>query len=255
MYKGLFKGIPYHRSKMMLFVLRLAVLFCSISPSFLNASLLFSRSASSQSFVSHSQASQDAFVYSLLYELENKQDQGYYLELGSGHPVNSNNTLSFEKDLGWQGVSIDASSFFRDIWQSARQNPLLIEDATRSDYAAILSSFPRDIDYLSLDVDNVCDAVLRKLPLDRYFFKIITIQHDAYRIGDKLRYDEREILESFGYRLLCSDISSSGCAFEDWWIYPGAFREDVVRSLGSLDLQAKDHKEAVRIIRGQSLKH
>ncbi len=237
---------------MMLFFLRIVVLFFSIAPCFLNALSQRPWFSPSKPFVSHSQASQDEFVYSLLYEMENKQDLGYYLELGSGHPVNANNTLTFEKDLGWAGVSIDVSSYYKDIWQSARQNPLLIQDAIRSDYATILSTFPHLIDYLSLDVDNVCDAVLRKLPLDRYFFKIITIQHDAYRIGDKLRYDEREILESFGYRLVCSDISSSGCAFEDWWIYPNAFPEDVLTSLSSCDLQGKDHKEAIRIIRDRS---
>ncbi len=41
-----------------------------------------------------------------------------------------------------------------------RQNPLLIEDAMRSDYRQILKSFPKVIDYLSLDIDDSYDVVL-----------------------------------------------------------------------------------------------
>lgn len=233
----------------MLFILRVAVIFLGLVPSFLNAFSLSSWFSTSKPFVSHSQASQDEFVYCLLYELENKRDDGYYLELGSGHPITVNNTVSLEENLGWKGLSMDVSSYFQGLWESTRQNSLVIEDATRADYVAHLSAFPQVIDYLSLDVDNVCDEVLRKLPLDQYYFKVITIQHDAYRLGDNLRQNERDILESYGYRLVCSDISDYGCAFEDWWIYPDAFREDVVGFLSSCDLQGKDHREALRIIR------
>ena len=40
----------------------------------------------------NSQSSQDQFVYTLLYELLDKQDSGYYLEIGAGEPISINNS-------------------------------------------------------------------------------------------------------------------------------------------------------------------
>ncbi len=201
---------------------------------------------------SYSQASQDRFVYLLLYELLGKQDEGYYLEIGSGHPTNINNTYFLEKNLSWKGVSIDIDEVLKEVWSSARQNPLLIEDATLSDYHSILQPFPRVIDYLSLDIDSSYDIVLKKIFLSDHIFKIITIEHDFYKYGDKYRESERKILSSLGYYLLCPDISLSHngkeVVFEDWWINPSAFPADVLSKLTSLDLKAKNHSQLISSI-------
>src|SRR5271156_4992668 len=102
----------------------------------------------------YSQAAQDRFVYMILYGLLGKQDQGYYLEIGAGDPINTNNSYFFEKELNWSGVSIDISKEHTKQWYAARNNLLLNEDATKSDYGTILQSFPKVIDYLSLDIDE-----------------------------------------------------------------------------------------------------
>ncbi len=194
----------------------------------------------------NSQASQDEFVYFLLYDLLEKQDTGHYLEIGAGEPQHINNSYFFEKTLNWDGVSIDISGALTDSWYAARNNTLLIEDATRSDYRLILKNFPQVIDYLSLDVDSVYDVVLNQIPFDEHVFKIITIEHDFYRYGDMYRSKERAILSSFGYHLLCSDVSNDGFSFEDWWIHPSQFPPDVFSALKALDLKSKDHKELIQ---------
>ena len=43
----------------------------------------------------HGQASQDEFVYTLLYALLGKEDKGYYLEIGAGHPTIINNSYVY----------------------------------------------------------------------------------------------------------------------------------------------------------------
>ncbi len=172
----------------------------------LTENLLFAKHEKMQSY---SQASQDRFVYFLLYELLDKQDDGYYLEIGAGHPINGNNSYLFEKNLGWKGVSIDIDKASKKIWYSVRQNPLLIEDATQSDYKSILEPFPQVIDYLSLDIDSNYDIVLQRMPFNDHIFKIITIEHDFYRFGDKYKRDERMILTSLGYYLLCPDVCAA----------------------------------------------
>ena len=194
----------------------------------------------------NSQASQDEFVYFLLYDMLDKQDTGHYLEIGAGEPQLINNSYFFEKQLNWDGVSIDISDGLRDRWYADRSNTLLIEDATKSNYRSILKSFPRVIDYLSLDVDSVYDVVLKRIPFDEHIFKVITIEHDFYRYGDLYRSKERTILASFGYHLLCSDVSNDGFSFEDWWIHPSQFPPEVFSALKALDLKSKDHRELIR---------
>jgi len=148
-------------------------------------------------------------------------------------------------------VSIDISDALKQEWYSVRNNPLLIEDATRSDYAAILQSFPQFIDYLSLDVDGNYDTVLEQIPFNDHIFKVITIEHDFYRYGNSYREKERKILTSLGYYLLCSDVSCQGLTFEDWWIHPSAFPPSVLSAITSLDLQAKDHKQLIQAIQNK----
>ncbi len=196
----------------------------------------------------HAQASQDEFVYALLYGMLNKNDKGTYLEIGAGPPVTINNTCILES-LGWERLSIDIAADHAHEWSSVRRNPLLVADATQCDYSEILQSYPSVIDYLSLDVDGHYDVVLKRIPLDRYIFKIITIEHDFYRFGDLFKSKEREILSSYGYYLLCPDVTHPACgSFEDWWIHPSAFSTQDLSKLSSLDLSWKDHKQIVRAI-------
>lgn len=193
----------------------------------------------------HSQASQDKFVYSLLYGLLDKQDPGYYLEVGAGEPIHINNSYFFEKMLHWKGVSIDISEDLSERWYAARSNPLVTEDATRCNYSKILKPFPKVIDYLSLDIDGFYDVVLEKIPFDHYVFKVITIEHDFYRYGDQFRKKERLFLEAHGYHLLCANVMNAGCAFEDWWIHPSAFPPETFAELKTLDLQECESSQMI----------
>jgi hypothetical protein len=195
----------------------------------------------------YSQASQDQFVYLLLYGLLDKQDDGFYVEIGAGHPWDGNNTYVFEKNLEWKGISLDIVDR-RNLWYSTRQNTLLIQDATQADYQSILQPFPKVIDYLSLDIDNYYDTVLQRIPFNDYFFKIITIEHDFYRLGGELREKERKILTALGYYLLCADVSSMDLVFEDWWIHPCLFPAEVFSKLILLDLNGKNHDQLIKII-------
>ena len=74
--------------------------------------------------------------------------------------------------------------------------------------------FPKSIDYLSVDIDALSVNVLKILPLDDYRFKVITIEHDGYLYGDKYRDEQRSILSSYGYLLLCSNVYAEQPGFE-----------------------------------------
>jgi hypothetical protein len=202
----------------------------------------------------YSQASQDEFAYTLLYDLLHKQDEGYYLEIGSSDPIKNNNTYFFEKNLNWKGVGLDIDDKLQHLWSATRKNPLLIQDATKADYRTILRTFPHVIDYLSLDIDGKYDEVLRQIPFDDYVFKFMTIEHDCCCFGDKYKISERQILTSLGYYLLCADVSFRNNSFEDWWIHPSILPADLLSSLKSLDLKNKEHGQLLKAIQSLIIK-
>lgn len=198
----------------------------------------------------YSQASQDQFAYTILYDVLKKKDAGYYLEIGSADPIFNSNTYFFEQNCYWDGVSLDIEPKYQELWYGLRNNLLLIEDSTKANYASILQSFPQVIDYLSLDIDRSYEVVLEQIPFKDYIFKVITIEHDFYRFGDIYREREREILRSFDYYLLCPDVLHIAVgSFEDWWIHPSAFTPSTFQALTSLDLATKDHQKIIEIIK------
>ncbi len=220
-------------------------------PPYLNRLFLILLKANStfKSKIFYSQACQDAFVYTLLYDIEKKSDKGYYLEIGAAHPIRISNTYFLEKNLDWKGVSIEISPHYQKLWARKRRNQLLLVDATQTDYSIILKPFPKIIDYLSVDVDGQYDVVLNKIPFDKYIFKIITIEHDFYRFGAIYKDKERQILTSLGYQLLCSDVLAMGQgSFEDWWVHPSGFAKEKLQELLSLDLKEKDPNEIISIL-------
>lgn len=92
-------------------------------------------------------------------------------------------------------------------------------------YEAVLPKyFDSDIiDYLQVDIEpsNHTLAALKKLPLKKYRFKIITFETDLYMggPGEQVRSESRKILSDLGYELIIGDVLESGqYAYEDWWV-------------------------------------
>lgn len=162
---------------------------------------------------SYSQAGQDLWA---LKESGYKKD-GFYIEIGAYDPVSLSNTVALEQK-GWNGISFELSDI-QDIWSQKRKNKLVICDATKFDFldCFITNQVPKNIDYLSLDIDEYSLACLRILPLDKYNFNSITIEHDEYIRGSENKNKMREILFSYGYKLSCPDVAHNDCIYEDWW--------------------------------------
>ena len=132
-----------------------------------------------------SQALQDLFVISIL---KNKNN-GYFLEIGSNHPITCNNTYMLEKEYGWKGLMIEYDSSFEQLYKDLRPNSIYrISDARLVDYRGILdtNTFPCNIDYLQIDLDVNNKSTLDTLVLldntcfDKYKFATITFEHDIY---------------------------------------------------------------------------
>ena len=180
-----------------------------------------------------SQANQDQFVD---FMLNNKQF-GTYVDIGSYHPIEDNNTYVFDA-RGWSGICVDLQ-LDEQLYSQTRSAYAIKSNALSVNY---LNLFQRmccssTIDYLSIDVDESSTKVLEMLPHDQYRFNVITIEHDAYVHGDKYRTPQRELLTSLGYILFTEDVkvpesvwnmmvtekivtNKLNVGFEDWWISP-----------------------------------
>lgn len=168
--------------------------------------------------VSHSQAGQDLFA---LYMTQYRSLPKTYLDIGCQGPFHNNNTFLLEQ-YGWKGLSIDIEDFHYE-YANYRSNPFYQADVTTINWEATLSRLSfydtNTIDYLSFDVDDATYLAFLHFPFDKIRFRVITIEHDSYRVGNNLRDMLRYQLENYGYTLVCADVSLSGFGeFEDWWV-------------------------------------
>ena len=169
----------------------------------------------------YSQAKQDKFVLSFFKE----GYSGTFVDVGCWMPDEINNTLLLEEH-GWYGVSFDITDMSYD-WK-LRGTPFICANALTCDFKKLFEEnlIPKVVDYLSLDVEGDGDRfnALVNVFKSGYEFKIITIEHDAWRgYIETERNPQREFLNKNGYFLLCSNVAGKRVPFnpmEDWWINP-----------------------------------
>lgn len=175
---------------------------------------------------SYARENQDLFIAAIF----NKKLNGTYLEVGGFQPINWNNTYLLEKDLQWTGVSIELKEEWAAQWPGVRNNPCIVADATAIDYNSFLEEHGmyNYIDYLSLDIDpaEATYDVLNKLDFNTYTFGAITYEHDAYFAGNGMRDASRELLDSYGYKRVLSDVQHKDLKFEDWYIMESLMTND-----------------------------
>lgn len=171
-------------------------------------------------FISRSQAGQDLAVHALL---GGKRD-GWFIDIGCSHPVDLSNTYALEQQLGWRGILLDSSINAIEMCRAQRSNHAWCDDATKIDWAARLLQIeppvPAVIDYASVDVDEHTHAALENLLRSGKRFRVLTVEHDHYARGDRLRLPNRDLLRQYGYDIIASDVHSNKCSFEDWAVAP-----------------------------------
>jgi hypothetical protein len=185
------------------------------------------------------QAQQDKFVLSILQE---KRD-GYFVEIGSNHPININNTYLMESAYDWKGIMIEYSPEHLPSYKEHRANSAhIIQDATTINYRDLFvnQNTPSVIDYLQIDLEVSNRSTLRTLELldeqvlDTYKFRTVTFEHDIYS-GDHhdTRAKSREIFQKRGYILAFADIHNRDpiYPYEDWYVHPEVVNMDYVTAL------------------------
>lgn len=166
------------------------------------------------SFVSHSQAGQDRFVHAI-----RPKSNGTFIDIGCCHPIELSNTFALEK-IGWRGLLVDSDEDAVKLCKELRSSIVACGDARCLDWSLLASQLECSglIDYASVDVDEHTHAALANLLESNLRFRVLTVEHDHYQRGDRLRTPNRLLMEAHRYELLCADVHSNGCCFEDWFV-------------------------------------
>tara|TARA_B100000963_G_scaffold171100_1_gene148880 strand:- start:1804 stop:2454 length:651 start_codon:yes stop_codon:yes gene_type:complete len=175
----------------------------------------------------YSQSMQDMFVLTML----NGKRNGIYVEIGADRPKIISNTYLLETEFDWSGVSFEIDGDKVIEFNKVRRNKCICEDAQFYDYRYLFDerNFPKQIDYLQLDIDPAHQTLqaLANLPLDEYRFSVITYETDVYRDGADIQEEQAVILKSLGYQLVSKNVMCEGNPYEDWWVDPNVISEDV----------------------------
>jgi hypothetical protein len=171
---------------------------------------------------SFSQSAQDQFVLKVL----DYKPNGYFLEIGSNHPININNSYLLEKEYQWNGLMVEYDRSFEELYKTYRTSKYVIKDARQVNYIELMADFPKNMDYLQIDLEVTNGStietleVLDKTIFPEYTFSVVTFEHDIY-VGDHFdtRNRSREIFEKNGYTLFYSNVKNQNCEYEDWYIH------------------------------------
>lgn len=189
-------------------------------------------------FEQRSQAAQDYFVYSVFKKHGDLQiGRGQFLELGSEHPIENNNTYELETKLGWGGVLVEIDPQWEEGYKKHRTSPYIIGDSTKIDWITQLSElgYPAGtvFDYLSLDIDSATLETMRNFPFDKYEFKLITGEHDLWREPPTKKFEMAKTFMGLGYKYICENVKNLGNPYEEWWYNPKYIDENLIQSLRS----------------------
>jgi hypothetical protein len=190
---------------------------------------------------SNSQSAQDIFVL----HVTNFKRNGTFVEIGSNHPKEHNNSFVLESSYDWKGLLVEYDKSFIELYKSYRPRSLYcIQDARTVPYREILDkyNFPTAIDYLQIDLDvnnrSTLDTleVLNTTVFDKYKFASITFEHDIYT-GNFFNTQQisRRIFKERGYEMVFPDVSvfweGGFKPFEDWYVHPELVDMDYINKI------------------------
>ena len=173
---------------------------------------------------------QDVFAFELIGA------KGTFLDLGCYHPFDGSNSAGLER-MGWTGLLFDIREKWTTLCEQHRSSPVFLVDVTTDDFAEILiENFPsKEVDYISIDVDEAGLGALNQILTNNFRFKCLTFEHDSYhRPVETLRDPSRKILLEHGYIPLFENVLTDGTdlqglqPWEDWWIDPKQFDDYIV---------------------------
>jgi hypothetical protein len=195
--------------------------------------------------VFYSQSAQDEWVNKIF---RGKRD-GFYLDIGAYDGIESSNTAFFGRELGWNGICVDANRSAYDRLVINRPDSINVfaavnnydgtcrfTDYSINDYGdevpcyklnTIMEKYnaPNVIDYMSIDIEGSEFIVLSCFDFDRWQVGSITLEHNLYSAGSEEKNKLYDLLTSNGFirvveDVLCLDTHPSVYQqpYEDWYV-------------------------------------
>lgn len=191
-----------------------------------------------------SQSGQDKWVCEFYIYKKN----GFFIELGAYDGIQTSNTYYMEKNLDWKGICVEAHP---DIFKRLYSNRKSINvNVALNDYVGecffsgdkistngtkvpcnILNNIllenncPKDIDYLSIDIEGYEYIVLKDFPFSDWNIGLITVEHNLYCDGSERKNNLYNLLTQNGYtrvvdNALCLDKNPLyyNKPYEDWYV-------------------------------------
>ena len=192
------------------------------------------------SFISYNASS---FIFFSWWQVEiiNK-NYGYFVDIGAGtgglrgYPVGFySNTFYFES-RNWTGIAIDYDEQYIESVKHVRKCKCICADLIKENINDILelNKCPKQIDYLSIDIDDAQWKVFNEFDFDFYKFKVLTLEHNLfqsfdicnqnhtseYKVKILKEYESyREKLLNLGYKILWGNVILDGYGpVEDWYV-------------------------------------
>lgn len=195
-----------------------------------------------------SQAHQDAFVLNV----NGYKRNGTFVEIGSNHPIEHNNSYILESSYNWRGLLVEYDKSFGPLYDLHRPKSIYrMQDARTVPYREILDThkFPDNIGYLQIDLDvnnkSTLDTliVLNNTVFDKYKFASVTFEHDIYtgnyfdtqKISRKI-FNDRGMSWYFQMYLYCGKVVTNhlrtGTCIPIWLIWNISIKyEDILRPI------------------------
>jgi len=185
----------------------------------------------------NSQTCQDIFVDKIL-----NKNNGYFVDIGAGtgglrgYPVGFYSNTYFFESKGWSGIAIDYDNEYIDSVKFTRNCKCVCADLIQENINDILAlnECPKEIDYLSIDVDDAQWKVFNEFDFNTYRFKILTLEHNLFQSfhdcnqNHTITHKEkilkeyklyREKLLDLGYKILWGNVILNNYGpVEDWYV-------------------------------------
>ena len=174
---------------------------------------------------SNSIVDQESFVLNITQEKRN----GYYVEIGAFHSKVYSNTFLLETIYDWKGIALDVKENVIEEYNSNRKNPCVLANGAdfNFDEYFLQNNFPKQIDFLQIDVENYEEKeaikTLINIPFGRYRFSVICFEHDNMMSwkNEEIKILSRDILTTLGYELVVREHN------EDFWVDPKAIDKSI----------------------------
>lgn len=187
----------------------------------------------------HSQAGQDQWVIE-----QHGTEPGFFVDVGAHDGIVHSNTYALERDWGWVGICIEPNvAAFASLTDSrtaecvcaaasARRGdlrmtgdvidghgPTTVKAVTLADVLrGHVGNVLPHVDYLSIDVEGHELEVLAGMDFDRYYVKLLTIEHNIYCDGPSRKNAIYEIMAGHGFERVRENVVAEGYGpYEDWF--------------------------------------